>query len=240
MWYKKSKNIDLFSGNCGMYAIALGKIAQEQNKPVTMIVAANTNNLEELLYGEPTVYHIAVEIDGEIYDGRGKISLNDVAQFAYDIYGDSSPQISFLYLDESFIHFVRSQTNYDTSWENFYNDLKQANSRLRKIKTAQKNSFVYHNTKRELLPAIAQEGLTAGTFTYRPYSFTGDVWLATEKSNLKNIQEHQYGGDIAIESQWEDDFGEQFNIIPPEKLFLVDKKGKIITRMDQWGKNNVV
>jgi len=105
-----------------------------------------------------------------------------------------------------------------------------------------KAQMVYHNTRSEFLPTIAKEGLLAGTFTYKPYPFTGEnVWIATEKDNLKNTQEHQYGTDIAIESQWEDDDGNQFNVIPPEKLYLVGKRGKIKTRMDQyqkWNTNN--
>ena len=125
-WLKKIafSEEDKFSGNCGMYAIALGKLAQEQGKQVVIVIASNAENEQEL-WGDVYIYHVAVEIDGTIYDGQGKVSVDNIAQFAYDAYGDSNPHIFYLYLDESTISLIRQQTDWDTSWEQYYEMLKK-------------------------------------------------------------------------------------------------------------------
>ncbi len=112
-----------FSGNCGMYAIALAKKALDGNKNPVIVVATDTKDLGELMYGEPKIYHIAVEIDGALYDGRGQIDENVLAHFAYDIYGDSNPNLLFLEFNDDVIKMIRQQTNWDTSWEEYYENL---------------------------------------------------------------------------------------------------------------------
>ena len=64
-WRKYVNEDDKFSGNCGMFAIALGEEAAKRGKEVVMVVAHNAEDLIDLLRGEPDVYHIAVEIDPE-------------------------------------------------------------------------------------------------------------------------------------------------------------------------------
>jgi len=120
-WLTKfNQSSDLFSGNCGMYAIALGKKAQETRHKVTMVVCSNEESSEQLMYGESTIYHIAVEIDGVLYDGKGETTLHDTGQFAAEIYDDYQPKCSFFDLDDAFITFVRTQTNWSVPWEKYY------------------------------------------------------------------------------------------------------------------------
>ena len=73
-------NDSAFCGNCGMYAIALAKRAQEQRKNVSLLLAINepAETIDELSYSEPDIYHIAVKIDGILYDGSGKISIENL------------------------------------------------------------------------------------------------------------------------------------------------------------------
>ena len=118
-----SSSDDLCSGNCGMYAIALGKKAQEVGKKVIMIVCSEEATSDDFMYGEPNVYHIAVEIDGILYDGSGETTLQRLGEFAAETYGDNRPLCSFFALDDTFIRFVRTQTNWSTSWEEYYNEL---------------------------------------------------------------------------------------------------------------------
>ena len=122
-WYKTSSMNDKFSGNCGMYAIALGKIAQEEQKPVTMIVASNADNSDDL-WGDVKIYHIAAEIDGQIQDGGGHTSLQEISDFSYSIYGDPNPKFEFLDLNDAFIDLSRQQTDWDTAWETYYQQMK--------------------------------------------------------------------------------------------------------------------
>lgn len=116
------------------------------------------------------------------------------------------------------------------------------------IKTGKKvpKGYVFHNTTQEALDQIKQEGLSAGSFTLRPFDFVPGqgVYLAVKKSDLKNIEEHQYGKEWAIEPSYirRDEYGQEvkgddgyliYDAIPTNKIYLVDKKGIVISRIDQ-------
>ena len=133
-WYKISSWKDTFSGNCGMYAIAFGKIAQEQNKNVVIVIVwegEENENINDI--DEPKIYHIAVEIDGEIYDGRGKTNLNDIGNFAYKIYGDPKPKAEFIALDDTTIRFISQNTNWNVSWQQYYKMMKKDSNMQNKL-----------------------------------------------------------------------------------------------------------
>jgi len=117
---------DKFSGNCGMYSIALAKIAKENGKIPVIVISTDTDNLDELMYGEPNIYHVAVEIDGMLYDGRGKIDENNLSNFAYAVYGDSKSKIVYLEFNNDVVKMIRQQTQWDTSWEEYYKEIKKA------------------------------------------------------------------------------------------------------------------
>ena len=126
--YLNEDKDDKFSGNCGMYAIALGEEAAKRGKKVVMVVAHNAEDLTDLLRGEPDVYHIAVEIDGTIYDGRGKVSSKDDL---LDFIGDPFAKIDYLELDEAFKTLVRTQTNWSVTYEDYAEDAHQFLDKLR-------------------------------------------------------------------------------------------------------------
>ena len=126
--YLNEDKDDKFSGNCGMYAIALGEEAAKRGKEVVMVVAHNAEDLEDLLRGEPDVYHVAVEIDGTIYDGRGEVSsVNDLLDFIDDPFA----KIDYLALDEAFKALVRAQTNWSVTCEDYAEDARQFLDKLR-------------------------------------------------------------------------------------------------------------
>ena len=103
------------------------------------------------------------------------------------------------------------------------------------------SDYVFHNTKREFLPQIEKEGLIAGSFATKPIDFGGDVWIAVRKSDLPlnfdnlALHEHQYGDVVAIEPTWEYGLDSENNVlsrvVAPEKLILVNQKGKFIRRL---------
>jgi len=114
---------NMFSGNCGMYAVALGKKAQEQGKNVAIVVISNVENEDELLE-EPDIYHVAVEIDGKLYDGSGEASLQEISNFyGGKIYGRNSVNVSYLALDKNTINMLRQNTNWNTFWTEIYKNL---------------------------------------------------------------------------------------------------------------------
>tara|TARA_R110000824_G_scaffold202090_2_gene386269 strand:- start:7159 stop:7581 length:423 start_codon:yes stop_codon:yes gene_type:complete len=114
-WRRYVNEDDKFSGNCGMFAIALGEEAIKRGKSPIMVVAHNAEDLGDLLDGEPDVYHVAVEIDGTIYDGRGPVPLDDLLNFI----GDPLAKIDYLALDETFKTLVRTQTNWSVTCEEY-------------------------------------------------------------------------------------------------------------------------
>lgn len=111
------------SGNCGMYAIALGKIAQEDGKKVGIVLLHNAENTEELM-NEPTIYHVGVEIDDKLYDGRGEITLQKFVRFAYYIYGDTEPHVDYFALNEEIIQLIRQKTQWTIPWQEYYRHIK--------------------------------------------------------------------------------------------------------------------
>jgi hypothetical protein len=94
--------------------------------------------------------------------------------------------------------------------------------------------FIYHNTNSILLPEIAREGLAGGSFGARPVDFGGDVWLAVRPEDLRGtVETHQYGGVLAYEPVWDDPIegAEVCPPIPPERIYLANKRGKILGRL---------
>lgn len=125
-----SSNNDLLSGNCGMFAIALGKIAEQLGHKSTIWVATNLKGAGydefEIAVdsGNVDFYHIVVEIDGQMYDARGKIDKNKLIGFCNAIYGDPYPSCFSYHLSEKVISIIRQNTNWVNSWEYFYNLIK--------------------------------------------------------------------------------------------------------------------
>lgn len=95
--------------------------------------------------------------------------------------------------------------------------------------------YVYHNTRGEQLREIEEAGFNAGAFSERPIDFGGDVWIAARKADLPNVQTHDYGGVQAFEPNFVSGYdAEGFPIeqaLEPAKLFLVDKRGRVIRQL---------
>lgn len=115
---------DKFSGNCGMYAIALAKKSLDDNKKPSIAIATDTDDLDELMFGEPNIYHVAVIINGKLYDGSGEITQNTLEAYGRALYNDPNPIILELEFNDDLIKMIRQQTNWDTPWQAYYNDMK--------------------------------------------------------------------------------------------------------------------
>lgn len=84
-----------FGGNCGMFAISLAEILQKYNKDCNIVFCTNRDDefedeqdpIQYFLYGEPDMYHVAIEIDGILYDGSGIINNNYLKNFVKEEYG---------------------------------------------------------------------------------------------------------------------------------------------------------
>lgn len=142
--------IDLFSGNCGMYAIALGKKAQGEGKKVEMLVLTPKGD-DPTSDLEGTVYHVGVMIDGKIYDGRGRISLKKFAGFAYAVFGDPSPRVHYFALNDALVRFFRQNTDWDTYWE----DIEISKNWARRSRRGRTRKGVHRRTPASLKEVYA-------------------------------------------------------------------------------------
>jgi hypothetical protein len=76
---------DVFSGNCGIFAIALAEEAKRRGlgEEAALVFAHNAETDEELKYGEYSLYHVAFQIGDKLYDGRGEISEDEIISFMW-------------------------------------------------------------------------------------------------------------------------------------------------------------
>lgn len=133
-YYFNENEKDLFSGNCGMFAIALGKIAKKQGKKV-QIISFVDNVLDEndepgfmkpesfykLSEKTPDFLHIVAEINDEYYDGNGKTNYDEIINFIYKTRGTKI--IDAIYeneLNQKTISIIENNTGWDTHWTEYY------------------------------------------------------------------------------------------------------------------------
>ncbi len=95
--------------------------------------------------------------------------------------------------------------------------------------------FVYHNTRADALKDIEANGLTAGAFSDKPIKFSGDKYIAVDKSDLPDVQSHQYGDTISHETNFVTGYDKNgFPIessLSPDKIYEVNSKGKVLRRL---------
>jgi len=77
---------DVFSGNCGMFGIALAEEAQERGiQDTALVFSHNADTDKELVHGDYKIYHIALKIGDKYYDGRGEIPLSKLVSFMFEV-----------------------------------------------------------------------------------------------------------------------------------------------------------
>lgn len=117
---KKVPKNQSFSGNCGMFALALFELLKQGE--IVLCINGNqeedyTTDLDSLLYGEPDIWHVALMINNNIYDGSGRISLDDLYNFCQTEYGDSSPHITAWTLETPQDHAIMEKIiRWNTDW----------------------------------------------------------------------------------------------------------------------------
>jgi len=118
------KKVNLFSGNCGIFAIALAKFLNEigsYNLQYMIYVNQGEDNLENYFNGEPDIYHVILSVEGngidDFFDGQGSCSDGDVLNILKE-YGQNFDTITTIKLpvnNPRVETFIRSNTNYDSS-----------------------------------------------------------------------------------------------------------------------------
>lgn len=122
--HEKINISQLYSGNCGTFAQALGSFIPN----VELVVVSNVDNEEDLFYGDPDIYHIFLLKNNKYFDGIKLYSSSQEAikMLETTIATDSSvgnwSDIIFSYPEwnsTQFDRFVRNNTNYSISKEQF-------------------------------------------------------------------------------------------------------------------------
>lgn len=99
--------------------------------------------------------------------------------------------------------------------------------------------YVFHHTRGGALPAILAEGFTRGSFSRSPIDAGGDVWLAVHPRHLPPSQEHDYGGVVALEPNWDPEVTGKYDAdmnwvtrstersVPADLLVVADRHGHV-------------
>jgi len=138
---KKMKKFNLFGGNCGTFALALGKYIQKKYKQEPTFVLATSMDCDEhgnlpdedykfLDGGDYDLYHVMLGyvindimllIDGSGIHNDWKYLEN----FCKEEYNDKYPAIAYLDKDDGnyskLSRIIRSNTNWSISDKDFYN-----------------------------------------------------------------------------------------------------------------------
>ena len=116
---------DVFTGNCGMFGIALAEEAQRRGIDAALVFAHNADTDEEMIYGDYKIYHIALKIGDKYYDGRGQIPLNKLVSFMFEVPEDMNVDAFNLSRLDQMKDAIRRNTAWDTTCEDFREKAKQ-------------------------------------------------------------------------------------------------------------------
>lgn len=118
--------VDLGGGNCGMVSLAIHHILESKGIKSAIGLISNAETEEELMRGEPDIYHVYTIHDNQRYDEAGPISDQYLSDLASDQYGNNNPN-EFIF-DDSEINeitkIIRVQTNWNVESIWFQNKLK--------------------------------------------------------------------------------------------------------------------
>ena len=130
---EKFGRINLSSGNCGQFSLALAqKLIDMGHTPTIGILHEYSDdididdfNIDDLAGMELPIYHIVVSVNDSIFDSTGQITTENLVDFSIREYKDPSPG----YISDIDVNDIALMTliNFDTNWnipaETFYSFL---------------------------------------------------------------------------------------------------------------------
>ena len=126
---EQKSNKPLSGGNCGQSAYAIHRWVRDKNGVNTEIgILTNAKDEDELVNGEPDVYHIVVVFNGKPIDENGILSNDQLLDLAEDQYNDTDPEYYTFDMpseEKKVMRIVSANTNYNTDWNYFYNVLEK-------------------------------------------------------------------------------------------------------------------
>jgi hypothetical protein len=118
--------IELGGGNCGQVALAVFSFLEDNNLPIKIGLITNEDDENNLIRGEPDIYHAYVVYKNQRYDETGPITIRYLAKLAEDQYQNFHP-FEFIF-EPNEIQKVKKIIDTQTNWTNpsnwFYNKLK--------------------------------------------------------------------------------------------------------------------
>lgn len=113
-------DLDLTSGNCGMFAYALARYLIDELKcdnqiAIGFVIGEPIEHLMDISESEMDVYHVALEVDGQWYDATGPIGDDDLAAYG-EYYGDESPFLWTAQLTPESANLIRRTIEWETDW----------------------------------------------------------------------------------------------------------------------------
>jgi len=142
---------NLSSGNCGNFALALGKILKEKGINVKLAFIfrevdntsydiskdgifavtnddVDTDSIAGVVKAETDIYHVFLDLGNNIfYDGTGKITVDDLLDMAEYQYDDENPgYFNDIDLnDPDMLRLIRTETNCRIPMQTFYQKIKE-------------------------------------------------------------------------------------------------------------------
>lgn len=132
---KVSKKINLFSGNCGIFAIALSKFLKnigKYNMQYMLYVNPEKNSIQDYFDSSNIdIYHIILSVEGngidDFFDGHGACTDRDIISILQE-YGKTFKTTNVIKIptnNKKVETFIRNNTNCDLDIINEYNILKE-------------------------------------------------------------------------------------------------------------------
>ena len=116
---------DVYTGNCGMFGIALAEEALQRGiQNAALVFAHNADTDEDLMYGDYKLYHVALKIGDKIYDGRGEIPLSKLVSFMWEAPEDMNVDAFNLKNLESMKDAIRRNTAWTETCEDYREQAK--------------------------------------------------------------------------------------------------------------------
>jgi hypothetical protein len=115
----------VYTGDCGMVAIALCKFLGEQHCAIWLFSDLSQDELEEE-GSEPDIYHVVTEYEGHLFDAYSGITTT---QKVFDIFGG---RYAYSYKAGPPIYdLIRTETDWKTSWQTYLQFLKKASMEMK-------------------------------------------------------------------------------------------------------------
>jgi len=95
----KETKLELGGGNCGVVAIAILTWLASKGVKADIAYATDVENEDELIDGEPNLYHVVISYRGRYYDEMGKINRSYIERLVKNQYDTQTNILVYDFLE---------------------------------------------------------------------------------------------------------------------------------------------